>query len=62
MAIKVDKKHPDLIALTTEENKLQALQSDRVREEKELARITELYLSRNNLTAKRCSSLKQSSC
>jgi len=46
MAIKTDDKHPDVIALRTEEEKSQALQGDRAKEEEKLGQLTQLYMSR----------------
>jgi len=44
--IKVDEKHPDLIALRQEETKLQGLLGDRATAVSEVDRRTQLYLSR----------------
>lgn len=46
MEIKVDEKHADVIALRREESKLQALRVERATHDTELARVTQLYLSR----------------
>jgi adenine-specific DNA glycosylase len=45
MNIKVDKNHPDEIALRIEEDRLRLLQSDKAKKERELARLTQLYMT-----------------
>jgi hypothetical protein len=46
MKIKTDEKSPELAALQLEEGKLTALQGDRAKEQNELDRMTQIYLSR----------------